>query len=121
MSSLPVTILPHHQVKMEVSRLGIGSVYFTLTDHLFFAVRPDPGTTWHRILSFNQHANNYLRNLSRGSRVYVEANLEVREPTPDATPGSPQSMRQVFLRHGKQFISHRYLALICFYRNHSCS
>lgn len=45
--------------------------------------------------------NNYLRNLTRGSRVYVEANLEVREPVPDAAPGSPQSMRQVFLRHGK--------------------
>jgi len=74
---------------------------FYLTNNLFFAVRPDPGTTWHRILSFNQNANNYLRNLTRGSRVYVEANLEVREPTPDATPGSAQSVRQVFLRHGK--------------------
>ncbi|KIM33545.1 hypothetical protein M408DRAFT_326240, partial [Serendipita vermifera MAFF 305830] len=62
-------------------------------------VRPDAGTTWHRILSFNQGANNYLRNLTRGSRVYVEANLEVREPVQDAAPGSPQSMRQVFLRH----------------------
>jgi single-stranded DNA-binding protein len=64
------------------------------------AARPEPGTTWHRILSFNPSANNYLRNLSRGSRVYVEANLEIREPDRDAEPGSPAATRQVFLRHG---------------------
>ena len=72
--------------------------------YVFSVVRPDSGTTWHRILSFNQNANNYLRTLSRGSRVYVEANLEVREPVADAAPGSSQSMRQVFLRHGKWLI-----------------
>lgn len=64
------------------------------------AARPDPGVTWHRILSFNNGANNYLRNLLRGSRVYVEANLEIREPDRDAEPGSPAATRQVFLRHG---------------------
>lgn len=64
------------------------------------AARPDPGTTWHRILSFNNSANNYLRNLLRGSRVYVEASLEIREPDRDAEPGSPAATRQVFLRHG---------------------
>jgi hypothetical protein len=64
------------------------------------AARPEPGVTWHRILSFNNSANNYLRNLSRGSRVYVEANLEIREPDRDAEPGSPAATRQVFLRHG---------------------
>jgi single-stranded DNA-binding protein len=64
------------------------------------AARPEPGVTWHRILSFNNSANNYLRNLSRGSRVYVEANLEVRDPDRDAEPGSPAATRQVFLRHG---------------------
>ena len=62
--------------------------------------RPDPGVTWHRILSFNHSTNNYLRNLLRGSRVYVEANLEIREPDRDAEPGSPAATRQVYLRHG---------------------
>ncbi|PVG01026.1 nucleic acid-binding protein [Serendipita vermifera] len=61
--------------------------------------RPDAGTTWHRILSFSQNQNNYLRSLQRGTRVYVEANLEVREPVAEASPGTPGSMRQVFLRH----------------------
>ncbi|CCA67207.1 hypothetical protein PIIN_01040 [Serendipita indica DSM 11827] len=61
--------------------------------------RPDPGTTWHRVLCFNPNMNNYLRTLTRGTRVYVEANLEVRDPQPDAPAGSSASMRQVFLRH----------------------
>jgi len=78
----------------------VGSLSFAIskTDHSI--ARPDPGVTWHRVLSFNNSANNYLRNLLRGSRVYVEANLEIREPDRDAEPGSPAATRQVYLRHG---------------------
>ncbi|TFY72073.1 hypothetical protein EVG20_g921 [Dentipellis fragilis] len=61
--------------------------------------RPDSKTTWHHILSFNPGANNYLRTLSKGSQVYVEANFELREPDPTADPSTPQGQRQIFLRH----------------------
>jgi single-stranded DNA-binding protein len=62
-------------------------------------VRPETKTTWHHILSFNPNVNNYLRNLQKGSHVYVEANFELREPEPNADPESPQGQRQIFLRH----------------------
>jgi hypothetical protein len=52
-------------------------------------------------LSFNPGANAYLRNLQKGSQVYVEANFELREPLPDADPDTPQGQRQIFLRHGE--------------------
>ncbi|KAG8834575.1 hypothetical protein FRC17_008244 [Serendipita sp. 399] len=59
----------------------------------------DPGTTWHRVLSFNNGHNQYLRTLAKGTRVYVEANLEVREPQQDAPAGTAAASRQVYLRH----------------------
>ena len=59
-----------------------------------------PQTTWHNIFSFHEPANNYLRTLKRGSLVYVEANFEIRQPSPDADPDSPEGQRQIFLRHG---------------------
>ncbi|KAH9180048.1 hypothetical protein EDB89DRAFT_1842074 [Lactarius sanguifluus] len=62
--------------------------------------RPESRTTWHHILSFSPNANNYLRNLQKGSHVYVEANFELREPDPSADPTTPQGQRQIFLRHG---------------------
>ncbi|KAI0002920.1 single-strand binding protein family-domain-containing protein [Russula compacta] len=62
--------------------------------------RPESKTTWHHIFSFNPGSNNFLRNLQKGSHVYVEANLEVREPDPTADPSTPQAQRQIFLRHG---------------------
>lgn len=62
--------------------------------------RADSKTTWHHVLSFNPSANNYLRHLTKGSHVYVEANFELREPELNAEPDSPQSHRQIFLRHG---------------------
>jgi len=61
--------------------------------------RGESKTTWHHILSFNPGANNYLRSLTKGSHVYVEANFELREPEPSADPESPQAQRQIFLRH----------------------
>lgn len=95
--SRPPTTPHRHLLQTEVSHVDA-----TLCCLLIFplSARPDAGTTWHRILSFSQNQNNYLRTLPRGARVYVEANLEVREPQQDAEPGSPTSMRQVFLRHG---------------------
>ncbi|KAI9512733.1 single-strand binding protein family-domain-containing protein [Russula earlei] len=61
--------------------------------------RPESKTTWHTIFSFNPTANNFLRNLQKGSQVYVEANFELREPDPAADPNTPQGQRQIFLRH----------------------
>ncbi|PPR03871.1 hypothetical protein CVT26_000869 [Gymnopilus dilepis] len=55
--------------------------------------------TFHRVLSFNENANKYLRTLKKGSKVYVETNFELREPDPDADPTTPQGQRQIFLRH----------------------
>jgi hypothetical protein len=63
-------------------------------------------TTWHSVYSFNPSANNYLRTLQKGQRVYVEANFELREPQPDADPTSPQGQRQIFLRHGAPLSAH---------------
>ncbi|KAF4574680.1 hypothetical protein EYR40_005577 [Pleurotus pulmonarius] len=56
-------------------------------------------STWHRIMSFSDNANKFLRNMKKGSKVYVEANFELREPEPDADPSTPQGQRQIFLRH----------------------
>jgi len=61
--------------------------------------RPEPTTSWHRVLSFNPNQNEYLKTLVKGSQVYVEANFETREPVLDAEPGTPASQRQIFLRH----------------------
>ncbi|KAI0722990.1 nucleic acid-binding protein [Earliella scabrosa] len=58
-----------------------------------------PTTTWHNVFSFNPSANNFLRNLKRGSLVYAEANFELRQPDPSADPDSPEGQRQIFLRH----------------------
>ena len=64
------------------------------------AARPESKTTWHHVYSFSAYSNNYLRNLQKGSHVYVEANYEVREADPNADPSTPQGQRQILLRHG---------------------
>ncbi|KAJ7774205.1 single-strand binding protein family-domain-containing protein [Mycena maculata] len=56
-------------------------------------------TTWHRVLSFLPGSNKYLQTLKAGSKVYVEAAYEIREPEQDADPSTPQGQRQIFLRH----------------------
>ncbi|TFY80061.1 hypothetical protein EWM64_g3955 [Hericium alpestre] len=61
--------------------------------------REESKTTWHHILSFNPNQNNYLRTLPKGTKVYVEANFELREPDPNADPNTAQGQRQIFLRH----------------------
>ncbi|KAH9062007.1 hypothetical protein EDB87DRAFT_353561 [Lactarius vividus] len=61
--------------------------------------RPESKTTWHNILSFSPVSNNYLRNLQKGTHVYVEANFELRDPDPLADPTTPQGQRQILLRH----------------------
>ena len=62
--------------------------------------RPAPIPTYHRILCFSESPIKYLSTLKKGTRVYVEANFELREPEPDADPTTPQGQRQIFLRHG---------------------
>ncbi|KAF7331873.1 Single-stranded DNA-binding protein [Mycena kentingensis (nom. inval.)] len=56
-------------------------------------------TTWHRIHSFAPSTNTYLQSLKPGSKVYVEAAYEIREPDASADPTTPQGQRQIFLRH----------------------
>ncbi|KAJ7179426.1 hypothetical protein C8R46DRAFT_1211988 [Mycena filopes] len=56
-------------------------------------------TTWHRVLSFLPGSNKYLQTLKAGSKVFVEAAYEIREPEPDADASTPQGQRQIFLRH----------------------
>ncbi len=57
-------------------------------------------------MSFSDNANKFLRNMKKGSKVYVEANFELREPEPDADPSTPQGQRQIFLRHGAFIPAH---------------
>jgi len=68
---------------------------------LYFAARGESKTTWHNIISFNPHVNQYLKTLEKGARVYVEANFELREPDPAADSDTAQGQRQIFLRHGQ--------------------
>ena len=63
--------------------------------------RPTPKTTWHRVFAFQESSKQYLLGLKKGSKVYVEANFELREPDADADPTTPQGQRQIFLRHSK--------------------
>lgn len=39
-------------------------------------------------------------NLKKGSKVYVEAAFEMREPEAGSEPSTPQGQRQILLRHG---------------------
>lgn len=73
--------------------------------------RLENGVTWHHIVSFNPTQNNYLKSLTKGSRVYVEANYELRDPDPNADPSSPSGQRQIFLRHGALRPPRRWLPL----------
>lgn len=59
-----------------------------------------PAATYHRVLSFSEGPSKYLKNLKKGSKVYVEANYELREPEAGADPSTAQGQRQIFLRHG---------------------
>ncbi|KAG5716060.1 hypothetical protein E4T56_gene10796 [Termitomyces sp. T112] len=61
--------------------------------------RPPSTATFHRVLSFQEASNRYLQTLKKGSRVYVEAGFELREPEPNTDPTTPQGQRQIFLRH----------------------
>ncbi|KAI6122790.1 hypothetical protein EV401DRAFT_2069875 [Pisolithus croceorrhizus] len=61
--------------------------------------RQEAGTSWHHLISFNPAQNNYLKSLTKGTQVYVEANFELREPDPNADPSTPAGQRQIFLRH----------------------
>ncbi|KAI6151765.1 single-strand binding protein family-domain-containing protein [Pisolithus tinctorius] len=62
-------------------------------------IRQEAGTSWHHVISFNPAQNNYLKSLSKGAQVYVEANFELREPDQNSDPSTPAGQRQIFLRH----------------------
>lgn len=80
--------------------------------------RLENGVTWHHIVSFNPSQNTYLKTLNKGSRVYVEANYELRDPDPNADPSSPSGQRQIFLRHGALLLSRRSASSQLFCRGH---
>lgn len=60
--------------------------------------RPESTTSFHRIFSFADTANNYLKTLKKGALVYVEASFELRDAVTEA--GQPPASKQVFCRHG---------------------
>ena len=82
-----------------------------LSPRIRLPARLENGVTWHHIVSFNPTQSNYLRTLTKGSRVYVEANYELRDPEPNADPTSPSGQRQIFLRHGALLLSYHWLPL----------
>jgi len=61
--------------------------------------RPAPIPTFHRVLCFSESPIKFLSTLKKGTRVYVEANFELRDPEAGADPATPQGQRQIFLRH----------------------
>jgi len=112
------TILLHLLTPMVVSGLGIRAL---CAHSLLSSARQEAGTTWHNIISFSPAQNNYLRSLQKGAQVYVEANFELRDADPTADPSSPQSQRQIFLRHGIPLffcLTSLHIAHLCD-RNHS--
>lgn len=74
--------------------------YALIEAKAWHAERVPPVSTFHRVISFTEGSNKYLQTLRKGSRVYVEAGFELREPEPNADPTTPQGQRQIFLRHG---------------------
>ncbi|KAG9014289.1 hypothetical protein FRB90_005467 [Tulasnella sp. 427] len=60
---------------------------------------PQSTPTFHRVLSFIPAQNQYLTKVAKGSLVYVEAELDVKEPDPEAESGSFAAQRQILLRH----------------------
>lgn len=88
----------------------------------FISIASSPNrTTWHTILAFNPNAASFLKSVTVGSQVYVEANYELREADPNADPDTPAGQRQIFLRHGMYTISPRHeLELTLFVRNSPC-
>lgn len=63
--------------------------------------------TFHRILCFDASDIEYLTRLKKGSKVYVQADYNIKEPEQGADPNTPQGQRHIFLTHGT------FLELVC--------
>ncbi|KZW04186.1 hypothetical protein EXIGLDRAFT_828104 [Exidia glandulosa HHB12029] len=62
--------------------------------------RPESTSSFHKIFSFSDGANNYIKTLRKGALVYVEANFELRETRETTENGEILGVqRQVFCRH----------------------
>ncbi|KAJ7233139.1 hypothetical protein B0H12DRAFT_1192114 [Mycena haematopus] len=83
-------------VSYSVATTAVGPPWRTA----YNALAREVTTTWHRVMSFLPGSNKYLQTLKAGTKVYVEAAYEIREPDPEADPSTPQGQRQIFLRHG---------------------
>ncbi|KAF7776290.1 hypothetical protein Agabi119p4_4683 [Agaricus bisporus var. burnettii] len=55
--------------------------------------------TYHRVLCFDNSQLDYLGRLKKGSRVYVQADYNIKEPEQGADPTTPQGQRHIFLTH----------------------
>ncbi|KAJ7047676.1 hypothetical protein C8F04DRAFT_1172205 [Mycena alexandri] len=76
-----------------------GKTFSSLVKYLLKSPERVYTTTWHRVLSFLPGSNKYLTTLKPGSKVFVEAAYEIREPEAGADASTPQGQRQIFLRH----------------------
>lgn len=97
-------LLPPITLRPLLTPMAVGGCNrLSLARNLFIAsiARPSARTSWHYVYCFNPSSFDYIRSLTKGSKVYVEANYELREPDASAEPGSPQGQRQIFLRHGE--------------------
>ena len=82
-------------------RTEVWTFYFSKIFLIQDLERRSSPSTFHRILSFHEGSNKYLRTLKKGSKVYVETAFEIREAEPEADPSTPQGQRQIFLKHGE--------------------
>ncbi|KAJ7591393.1 hypothetical protein C8J56DRAFT_1047596 [Mycena floridula] len=89
--------------ELKQTKNNTNYVTYTVATSTYAPNAADPAqqrtTTWHKVFCFSESSQNYLMNLKKGSKVYVEANFELREPDAGADPESPQGQRQIFLRH----------------------
>ncbi|EJD53640.1 hypothetical protein AURDEDRAFT_110441 [Auricularia subglabra TFB-10046 SS5] len=62
--------------------------------------RAESTPSFHKIFSFSESANNYIKTVRKGALVYVEANIEIRENRDAGEDGVVGGVhRQVFCRH----------------------
>lgn len=60
--------------------------------------RRNPAVNYHSVFSFNERANERLVNLTKGSKVFVEADLQLKD-APPTEDGAPRAAPTSFLTH----------------------
>ena len=59
--------------------------------------------TFHRVVCFDVTDIERLRNLKKGTQVFVQADFSIKEPEPDTDPRTPQGQKQISLMHSMSF------------------